>query len=214
MWTALMAALLAQAGPACELHVWGSGRPNFVYSGRLLKNIDPASIDKSNPYATINTFNTVTRALALPDADLARLIPGAQVRVVRHETMIDTDKTPLDKAKGRLAASDAPCYADLVVANSYGIFPAGRERDAMWPGRGLVVETMTALLAGDDRLVLEFRLRDFTSPAAAGREIRRKNDTPLPHVPIMSAEMKDAIEASALLNLRSFVAFVDRKRGR
>lgn len=214
MWTGLMAIVLAQsAGPVCELHLWGSGRPNFVLPARVLRNVDPASIDRSNPNATVNTLNTVNRVVALPDAELAALMPaGAQVTVVRHETMIDTDATPLDKIAGRLAASDAPCYADLILSGSYAIFPSTRLRDAAWAGRGLAGEAVIAALAGDDRLVLEFRLRDFTG-MAGGREVKRKNDSPLPPVPIQSAEMKAAIEASAVVNLRSFVAYVRQKRG-
>jgi hypothetical protein len=215
MGVALVAMMLAQAvpatGPQCELHVWGAGRPHFVPHGNFMIRVDPAELDRSNPLSNVNVFSTAKRAVALPDEDLKRLLPqAATVTIVRHEEMIDTDKTPLDKMSGPLAQAAPGCYADLIVANLYGIFP---NPSAPWQP-GLVNQLIAGLIVGSDRLVIDFRLRDFSGAAAGGKTYKRKNDSPLPHVPFMTAEMKAAVEASAVVNLRSFVAYVAEQRGR
>lgn len=221
MGVTLVAMMLAQAQPAaavapvaglkCELHVWGAGRPNFMPRGSFVARIDPAQLDKSNPLSNVNVFNTARRAAALPDEELRRLLPQAErVTVVRHAEMIDTDKTPLDKLSGPIARTVPGCYADLIIANLYGIFPN--------PDRpyqtGLLDWVVSGLIDGKDRLVIDFRFRDFSGAAPDGRIYRRKNDTPMPHVPFMTTEMQTAVEGSTVLNLRGFADYVAQQRGR
>lgn len=220
LWVGAMAAALAATAPAgvaragtgeCTLHVWGAGRPNFQPPKSLLVRIDPAQIDRSNPLSSVNLFSTVNRALALPDAELARLFPGADhVTVVRHDTVIDTDRTPLAGLKGPLAPDATGCTGDLIIANLYAIFP---NPNAVYETRPVLEATIASLIAGSDRLVIEFWFRDF-SGGAAGRVFKRKNDTPLPHVAPMSEEMRIALDASAAANLHGFADWVETKRGK
>jgi hypothetical protein len=227
MTVAMVAILLAQAQPMvpatpltqaqaatvpqCELHVWGAGRPHFVPRGNLLVKVDPAQLDRANPLSNVNVFGTAKRAVALPDDELKRLLPaGAAVTIVRHEEMLDIDRTPLDKLSGPIAQSAPGCYADLIVANLYGLFP---DPKAVYQP-GLLNQIIAGLIVGKDRLVIDFRLRDFTDATAGGRTYKRKNDSPLPHLAFMTPEMKAAVEASAVVNLRSFVDYVTQQRGR
>lgn len=205
------AAAQAAPGAACELHIWGAGRPNFEFparlKARLIKTMQPGQLDKSNPLSNVNVFNTVNRATALSDAELRKLLPGAAViEIVRHDTMIDTDRTPLKRLSGRLAQSSADCYADLIVANLYAIFP---NPNAPFQQPGGIVGS---IIAGGDRLVVEFWLREFTGTGTRPRLYKRKNDSPMPHVPFMTQQMKDSVEAAANVNLRDFATYVDSQR--
>ena len=198
----------APAGTVCTLHVWGAGRPNFVMKPNALVRIkiDPAQMDRSNPLSNVNVFSTVNRVSALSDADLKKLLPQAdQVVIVRHAEVIDTDKTPLKALSGPIVPGATGCYADLIIANLYAIFP---NPGAAYQQAGLV----GLVLVGGDRLVIDFWFRDFSSPAAGGKTYKRKNDSPLPHEPFLSAEMKAALEISTTANFLNFVDFVDKQR--
>lgn len=201
----------APLAPQCELHVWGAGRPNIKYPARLMRQIDPAQLDRSNPLSNVNVFNSVNRAGGLSDAALKQLLPGAgQVRVVRHGEMIDLDQVKLANLTAPLAPQQSGCYADLVITNIYGLFP---NPNAQWQ-MGLVGSTVAAVMQGSDRLVIDFWFRDFSGADRTMKLYKRKNDSPLPHVPFMTAEMKAAVEASTDVNFQNFVAFVDGKRAR
>ncbi|QNQ08180.1 hypothetical protein [Sphingomonas alpina] len=198
----------APVNSGCELHVWGAGRPNFkLRPNAFIKiTVDPAQMDRSNPLSNASLFDTVSRANALSDDDLKKLLPQAgAVTVVRHAEMIDIDKTPLNRIAGRLVQSPTSCYADLVIGNLYAIFP---NPEMAWERAGAI----GALLVGSDRLVIEFWLRDFSGPKAGGKTYKRKNDSPLPHVQPLTIEMKTAMEASTTANFRSFVDFVGQQR--
>lgn len=196
------------AGATCELHVWGAGRPNFRPRSNAFVKIDQSQLDRSNPLSAASLYDPVNRAEALSDEELRKLLPtGGEVVVVRHETIIDIDRTPLKSLSGRLQPGRAACYADLILGNLYAILP---NPGAAWERFGLI----GGLLTGSDRLVIEFWLRDFSGPGPVPRVYRKKNDSPLPHVPPNSAEMKAALEASANVNLHSFADHVDHRRRR
>lgn len=197
---------VAVSGDRCELHVWGAGRPNFKPRSSFLIKVDPGPVDTS-PLSNATLFGSVARAKALSDEELAKLLPGTTpVTIVRHDEIVDLDKAPLKQLTGRLAPSSAPCYADLVIGNLYAIFP---NPSAAWQQAGPI----GMVLVGSDRLVIEFWLRDFRS-SAKPVVFKRKNDSPLPHVPPNSQEMKAALEASANANLGSFTTYVSEQRGR
>lgn len=205
---ALPAANSVGAGDRCEIHVWVAGRPNSKALAKLMRRVDPAELDLSNPLSTSSLFGPLSRAKALSEADLGKLLPNAgAVTIVRHDELVDLDKAPLGKLTGRLAPSSAPCYADLIIGKLYALFP---NPGAAWERAGVV----GAALAGSDRLVIEFWLRDFSASADQPRVYKKKNDSPLPHVPPNSEEMRTSVEASASANLSSFAAYVDQQRRR
>lgn len=198
------------AGMNCELHVWTLGRPNFVpKSNAFVKYTPPTAEQLSDPNSTVNIFAPVKRIEALGEEPLKAMFPGAaDVTITRHADVIDLDKTPIKAIKARLTPSSNPCYGDLVLANMYAIYP--NPNAAYEPYGGLV----GALIAGGDRLVMDFWLQQW--PGAKGKPLiyRRKNDTPLPHVRPASAEMAAAVKDSADANLASFAQTVATKRPR
>lgn len=198
------------AGMDCELHVWTLGRPNFVpKSNAFVKYTPPTPEQLADPYSSVNIFAPVKRIEALGEAPLKALFPGAaSVTITRHAEVIDMDVTPIKAIKARLTPSTAPCYGDLVLANMYAIFP--NPNAAYQPYGGII----GGLIAGGDRLVMDFWLQQW--PGAKGKPLvfRRKNDTPLPHVRPASAEMAAAVKDSADANLAIFAETVATKRAK
>jgi hypothetical protein len=198
------------AGMDCELHVWTLGRPNFVpKSNAFFKYTPPTPEQLADPNSTVNIFAPVKRAAALGDELLRALFPGAaNVAITRHAEVIDMDVTPIKSIKSRLNSSEAACYGDLVLANMYAIFP---NPDAAYEPYGGIIG---GLIAGGDRLVIDFWLQQW--PGTKGKPLvyRRKNDTPLPHVRPASAEMAAAVTDSADANLAIFAETVAAKRPR
>lgn len=198
------------AGMDCELHVWTLGRPNFVpKSNAFVKYTPPTPEQLTDPNSTVNIFAPAKRIEALSEAPLKALFPGAaSVTITREPQVIDMDVTPIKAIKARLTPSTAPCYGDLVLANMYAIFP--NPNAAYEPYGGII----GGLIAGGDRLVMDFWLQQW--PGAKGKPLvyRRKNDTPLPHVRTASAEMAAAVRDSADANLAIFAETVAAKRPR
>lgn len=192
----------------CELHVWGAGRPNFKPRSNFMVKIDPGQLDASDPLSGTSLYGAVNRAKALSDETLRKLLPDrANVRIVKHDEVIDLDKGPIAQLRGRLAPGSVACYADLIIGNLYGIIPNPRAAIERAGPIG-------AVLVGSDRLVIEFWLRDFSRSGGEPRIYKRKNDSPLPHVPPNSEALRAALELSANANLQSFVEYVDRQRRR
>lgn len=198
------------AGMDCELHVWTLGRPNFVpKSNAFFKYTPPTPEQLADPYSSVNIFAPVKRIGALGEEPLKALFPGAaSVTITRHAEVIDMDVTPIKAIKARLTPSTTPCYGDLVLANMYAIFP--NPNAAYEPYGGII----GGLIAGGDRLVMDFWLQQW--PGAKGKPLvyRRKNDTPLPHVRPASAEMAAAVKDSADANLAIFAETVAKKRAK
>ncbi|QFT76279.1 hypothetical protein [Erythrobacter sp. THAF29] len=200
------------AGMDCEVHVWSIGRPNFVSkSNAFVKYTPPTEEQLADPHSTVNIFNMSKRAMALGDEQLSMLFPGANsVNVVRHPDMIDRDVTPLKSFKGRIGESDSECYGDLVVRNLYALFP---NPDAPYQQYGLGGGVIASVIAGGDRLVIDFWFRQWPG-GKKGKPlvVKRKNDTPLPHVAPESPDMLAAVTDSANLNLEIFAETVAKKR--
>jgi hypothetical protein len=198
------------AGMDCELHVWTLGRPNFVpKSNAFFKYTPPTPEQLADPYSSVNIFAPIKRAEALGDAPLKALFPGAaSVTITREPQVIDMDVTPIKSIKARLSPSTAPCYGDLVLANMYAIFP--NPNAAYEPYGGII----GALIAGGDRLVMDFWLQQWPGAKGKPQVYRRKNDTPLPHVRPASAEMAAAVKDSADANLAIFAETVAAKRAK
>jgi hypothetical protein len=196
------------AGMDCELHVWTLGRPNFVpKSNAFFKYTPPTAEQLADPNSTVNIFAPVKRIEALDEDPLKALFPGAaSVAITRHADVIDMDTTPIKAIKTRLTPSTAPCYGDLVLANMYAIFP--NPNAAYEPYGGLI----GGLIAGGDRLVMDFWLQQWPGIKGKPQVYRRKNDTPLPHVRPASAEMAAAVKDSADANLAIFAETVAAKR--
>jgi hypothetical protein len=197
------------AGMDCELHVWTLGRPNFVpKSNAFFKYTPPTPEQLADPYSSVNIFAPAKRIEALGEAPLKALFPGAaSVTITREAKVIDMDVTPIKSIKARLTPSTAPCYGDLVLANMYAIFP--NPNAAYEPYGGII----GALIAGSDRLVMDFWLQQWPGAKGKPQVFRRKNDTPLPHVRPASAEMAAAVKDSADANLAIFAETVAAKRG-
>jgi hypothetical protein len=198
------------AGMDCELHVWTLGRPNFVpKSNAFVKYTPPTAEQLADPNSTANIFGPVKRIEALGEEPLRALFPGAEsVAITRHADMIDMDKTPIKAIKTRLTPGTAPCYGDLVLANMYAIFP---NPNAAYETYGGIIG---GLIAGGDRLVMDFWLQQWSGAKGKPLIYRRKNDTPLPHVRPASAEMAAAVKDSADANLAIFAETVAAKRPR
>ncbi len=155
----------------CDLHVWGGGYPARVMkSNAFVKvTIDPAEADLSNPMSNASLYSTVNRARAWPDAELAKLMPATRdLKIVRHPEVLDLDKFKLKSVKTRLSASTVPCYADLVVANMYGIFPNP-------DFQGLLVDAID----GGNRLVMDLWMQQHSAGQKTPVVFRKKNDAPL-----------------------------------
>ena len=155
----------------CELHVWGGGYPTRVAkSNALVKvKVDPAETDLSNPLSNASLYSPINRARAWSDAELLKLMPSTgKVSIIRHSELLDFDKIKLKSVKSRLSASTAPCYADLVIANIYGIFPNP-------DFQGLLVDAID----GGNRLVMDLWMQRFDAANTKPTKFRKKNDAPL-----------------------------------
>jgi len=202
--------LMGQAAPetaACEVHVWGAGRPNFKPRASFMIKITPVAEDPNDPYPPSKLFNTAARANALSPELVKGLYPGrGEVRVVFHPEIIDLDKVPVKKLKTRLAPSTAGCYGDLVITNLYEV---AVDQKVVQERAGLVGN----LLAGGNRLEIEFWFNDF-SGAKGPVTYKRMDDSPVRHIAMASHEKLKALEESTNHNLESFVRFVTEKRAR
>jgi hypothetical protein len=198
------------AGMDCEIHIWTLGRPNFVpKSNAFFKYTPPTPEQLADPFSSVNIFAPAKRIEALGDAPLKALFPGAaSVTITREPQVIDMDVTPIKSIKARLTPSTAPCYGDLVLANMYAIFP--NPNAAYEPYGGII----GALIAGSDRLVMDFWLQQWPGAKGKPQVFRRKNDTPLPHVRPASPEMAAAVKDSADANLVIFAETVAKKRAK
>lgn len=191
------------AGAPCELHVWGAGRPHFKMPARLLAMQDPAEMDLSNPLSNASLYNTVNRARALPDAQLRRLFPaGRDVTIIRHDEMIDLDATPIKSLTTRLAPSPASCYADLVNANNYGIFPNP-------DFQGLLIEA----IKGGNRLVMDLWLFDRSTPGAP-LVLHKRNDGPILSFRAPRADYAQSMELGGVAIATAFADMVQARRAK
>ncbi len=174
----------------CELHVWGAGYPGRVAkSNAFVKvKIDPVEADLSNPMSNASLYSPVNRARAWPDAELGKLMPSTtRLEIIRHAEVLDLDKVKLKSTKTRLSASAVPCYADLVIANIYGIFPNPNFQ-------GLLV----AAIDGGNRLVMDLWMQQHVDGQAKPLIFRKKNDAHLLSFradrPLFAESMADASE--------------------
>ena len=137
-------------------------------------------------------------------------MPDARsVTIIRHDTIIDTDLTPLKAIRAPIASSSTACYADLVVANVYAIFP-----DPNGPyATSLIGFVVGSALVGSDRLVIDFWYQRFSERAGRPVTLRKKDDTPLPHVRFATPEMAEAVTISSAANLGRFADFVASRSG-
>ena len=202
------------AGLDCEVHVWASGRPNFVPKSNAFVRVIPPTPDQlADPYSTVNVFNATNRAMALSDEALANLFPGAaSLSVIRHEEVIDIDETPIKSFKGRIADSDTECYGDLIVRSVTGVFP---NPDTPYQQYGIVGGLLASAIIGDDRIVMDFWFRQWPGKKMRADKpllVKRRNDTPLAHVEPGSEDMLAAATDAANANLVIFAETVAKKR--
>lgn len=200
----------------CELHVWAMGRPNFhPKSNAFIRITPPTDAERADPNANVNVFNGVKRVAAFSETQLTALFPGARsVQIVRHDQVIDMDSTPLRSIKTPLAARSGECYADLVVVNLYALFSSNKPYSELNPTVGPVGDVIAQVMAGGDRMVIDFWIQQWPTRKGAPFVLRRKNDTPLPHIRPGTAAMADSVRASADLNLAKFAADADVARRR
>lgn len=196
---ALLSPLPANAADApCELHVTAAGYPNRVFKPNALVKVTPAP-----PGGAV--FTTANVASALDDAGLRELLPDAgSLKIVRHTDLLDLDKRKLDDT--RLYASDAPCYADLVIDNTYAILTDTVPRERL----GIV----TGAIVGNSRLITSFVLqawRGTGKPVAFKKKVDSRISATTADVNQGSdAARGDLVQASAA-NLKQFAVFVATK---
>lgn len=198
-------------GLSCEAHVWAFGRPNFHPKSSMFIKVAPTSAeDLNNPLSSVNIFDPLKRANSLSDVQITALFPGAEsVKVIHHAEIVDVDKTPIATIQSPLSTPKSECYADLAISGLYAIFP--NPNQPYQPG--VAGSPIAVLLAGSDRLEVEFWLQQWPNgKSPKPHTVRRRKDTPLPHVPPATTAMLDAVRASADLNLADFVATVNERR--
>ncbi len=190
------------ADSLCELHITAAGYPS-----RTFKPAKPNAFVKVTPPPPGGAvFTTAAVAGALDDAGLRTLSPSAgELKIVRHADLLDLDKRKLDGT--RLYASDAPCYADLVVDNTYAILTDTVPKERL----GLV----TGAIVGGSRLVTTFVLQSWRDGTAKPITYRKKVDSPLTVTTAdvttgSDAARGDLVQASAA-NLEQFASFVAAK---
>lgn len=207
-----IASAMPFAGKACEAHVWAFGRPNFKpKSSAFIRYTPPSAEDLANPLSNVNVFSPLKRAETLSDVQIAALFPGAaSVKIVHHNEVIDLDKTPITSIKAPLVVRQGDCYADLGIANLYPILP---NPDAPYERFGAAGGALASVIAGSDRLVIDFWFQQWSSNKGGQPYVfRRKKDSPLPHVEPATTAMLDASRAAADVNLADFVATVNGRR--
>ncbi len=173
----------------------------------LRKTNPPETFNVDNPVSNANVFNTANRAKALPDASLRALMnSSSEVMVIRHDTMIDQQISPLKNTKGRLYSSPRECYADVVVADNYAIYPSTRT-----PQDSVLKEATAAVIVGGDRFVTSFWMQRFESQNAKGRIFSKKFDSPVAYAQPNTLQNAEAVGKASEKNLDQFVAFVSGK---
>lgn len=125
MW--VMAAMLAAAGvqngaeptpesqAACELHVWPGSKLGSVYSGWVRGGIVNGAVTgrEGYPRTPADAINTAEQAELLEQAELPALLKLDTYRVVMHPEALAS--SVIRRSPSRIAASDSPCYAELIV---------------------------------------------------------------------------------------------------
>ena len=198
---ALLSPAPANAADApCELHLTAAGS---LAVGTVKPN---AFVKVTPPPPGGAVFTTANVAGAFDDAGLQALLPNAgALKIVRHAELVDLNKRKLDGT--RLYASDARCYADLVVDNTYAILTDTVPKERL----GLV----TGAIVGNSRLITSFVLQSWRGDAGKPATYRKKVDSPLAATTAdvaagSDAARSDLVQASAA-NLKQFAAFVAAK---
>ena len=129
---AVPATAQANAGVGCELHVWPSEGMSTVLQ-TAHDNLDTAymgGILGSSPRQRINNnsapvhtaqakpnepLDAAAQSKALAAMPLPTMLGLTDYRIVLHDTPLDS--RTIRTVKTRYVASDAPCYADLVVSD-------------------------------------------------------------------------------------------------
>jgi hypothetical protein len=121
----------AQAGPSaepapCEIHIWGTdnmkahitGWSEALGGGFIGPALDGRRADSKGVKALLEeTFAGSAQADALGDLPLASLLRMPSVRVIAEPRQTGAERKK--RGQRRLADSNAPCYADIVVRNMY-----------------------------------------------------------------------------------------------
>ncbi len=196
---ALLSPLPASAADApCELHVTAAGYPNRVFKPNAFVKVTP-------PPPGGAVFTTANVAGALDDAGLQALLPDAgALKIVRHTDLLDLDKRKLDGT--RLYASDAACYADLVIDNSYAILTDTVPRERL----GIV----TGAIVGNSRLITSFVLqawRGAGKPVAFKKKVDSRISATTADVNEGSDAARGDLIQAAAANLKQFAVFVATK---
>lgn len=184
-------------GPACELHVTPAGYPGRSVKGNALVKVQAPPLGGA-------VFTATNVAAVLDEAQLQTLLPGlGPVTVIRHSEMIDLDQRKLD-GKAPLHASEAGCYADLVIDNIYAIFSDSIPQERLGLVGGLIV--------GNNRMIASFWLQLRRDPAVKPMIYKKKFDSPLRSVVSDLTSRPDALRGDMIQatadSLRQFAEFV------
>lgn len=116
---ALSTAVHAQPAPvvsaACELHVWPGDSLSSVYSGWFHGGIVNGGVTGRDGYRTVPTepLSTLDQTTLLKEVPLGDLLKLDGYQIVVHDTALDS--RTIRGTPGRLAASQSPCYAELIT---------------------------------------------------------------------------------------------------
>lgn len=199
MW--VMAAMLMAAGvqddaaPAsqsqgsCELHVWPGSKLGSVYSGWVRGGIVNGAVTGRDGYprTPADAINTAEQAELLKQAELPALLKLDTYRVVMHADALPS--SVIRRSPSRIATSDSPCYAELIVDDVM------MQHDAFVSGKFLKVL---------------FRYREFGTDPAPTRAFGTWVQTRLVKFPPALPEEEEAALAEIKLafakNITSFAA--------
>ncbi|MCA1197443.1 hypothetical protein K9B35_05645 [Sphingomonas sp. R647] len=104
-----------QLQESCELHVWPGSKLGSVYSGWVRGGIVNGAVTGRDGYprTPADAINTGEQAELLKAAELQTLLKLDTYRVVMHAEALPS--SVIRRSPARIAASPAPCYAELIV---------------------------------------------------------------------------------------------------
>lgn len=173
----------ATAAAPCELHVWPGSDLIHLYYGWVHGGTINGSVKGRQGYPEVppNPLTAEAQGQLLTEMDLPRLLALPGYQVIVHPTALSSRE--IRASTTRLAASDSPCYAELMV-------------DDLLLSQNVI---------GGSALRASFRFRDFGPDAGPRRMFGGFAMTKLTQFP---PKTTDAIEGAANELKQAFVSDV------
>jgi hypothetical protein len=178
--TPAAAPAVADAGTACELHIWPAERftaqttgwlSGFGMLGALADSSAHADKDKGNRTEMASALDSPGQLAALQSLDLISLmkVPGA--KIITHDKPLE--RHTMNKITTRRAESNSPCYSELIVGDIF------YQKAAIY-GRSLRALFMYRNFGSGNKIVREYKawggngLKLF--PPKPGEDVQAAND--------------------------------------